>query len=68
MLEDFILENLVPCLVIGVGALISMGCSALDASISDAGEDAPIWKRALSALISGVAFNVGKAKNDPVEQ
>ena len=67
-METFILENLIPLLVIGVGAIVSTLCSMLDASIEDAGSDAPIWKRALSKLISGVAFNFGAAKNDPDAQ
>lgn len=68
ILEEFVLNNLVPLLVILAGSLVSTACSMLDAWLSDAGPDSPLWKRALSKLVSSLAINVGKAKNDPSGQ
>ena len=42
--------------------------SHLDAMVRDARDDAPLWLRILSRVISMAALNVGKAKNCPVAQ
>jgi hypothetical protein len=47
---------------------LSTGMSALDALVKDAGPDSPRWLRILSRVKSAIAFNVGKASNDPESQ
>lgn len=47
---------------------LSVACSMLDAALSDAGPESPLWKRILSQVISKGGFNFGAAKNDPKVQ
>ena len=67
-LETVLIENLVPIVAVAAYTAISTAASALDAAIADAGEEAPLWKRVLSKLISALAWNFGAAANDPSSQ
>ena len=65
MQQDTSVEGLIITIVL---LAIGYGMSIVDAVVADADENSPMWKRVLSEIVSKIAFNVGKASNDPKRQ